>query len=119
MNNPQASVFQSVWENHRKCVDEREISTPTLHTIDNRFYLSSHVLGTTFGVQSKDTELAESFASLAEALTNAELDIMSDLNGIQGSSIDLQGYFFPADEVVQAIMRPSETFNQILAAFVE
>ena len=69
--------------------------------------------------QSKDTELAESFASLAEALTNAELDIMSDLSAVQGASIDLQGYFFPADEVVQAIMRPSETFNQILAAFVE
>ena len=68
--------------------------------------------------QSQDIELAESFASLAEALTNAESDIMADLSGVQGSPVDLQGYFFPADEVVQEIMRPSQTFNQILAEFV-
>ena len=69
--------------------------------------------------QSSDVELAGRFASLAESLTNAESDIMSDLSGIQGSSVDLQGYFFPADEVVRAIMRPSQKFNQILADFVE
>ena len=122
MDNPQAAVLS-------KCLGDAiedvlmkgKSPTPALHTIDNRgshFYLAMY-WAQHLASQSNDIELAGRFASLAESLTNAESDIMSDLSGIQGSSVDLQGYFFPADEVVHAIMRPSQKFNQILADFVE
>ena len=68
-------------------------------------------------VQTQDVELARIFKPLAEKLTSAESQIVSDLDAVQGSTVDLQGYFFPTDEVVTSIMRPSTTFNQILADF--
>ena len=121
MGNSQAAVLsECLGEAIENVLMKGKSPTPALHTIDNRgshFYLAMY-WAQHLASQSQDIELAESFASLAEALTNAESDIMADLSGVQGSSVDLQGYFFPADEVVQAIMRPSQTFNQILAEFV-
>jgi isocitrate dehydrogenase len=67
--------------------------------------------------QTEDVELARIFTPLAEQLTNEESQIVSDLDAVQGSTVDLQGYFFPAEDVVTNIMCPSETFNQILAEF--
>jgi isocitrate dehydrogenase len=93
--------------------------TPALHTIDNRgshFYLAMY-WSQKMAVQTQDVELARIFKPLAEKLTSAESQIVSDLDAVQGSTVDLQGYFFPTDEVVTSIMRPSTTFNQILADF--
>ena len=120
MNNPQAAVLsECLGEAIENVLMKGKSPTPELHTIDNRgshFYLAmywAHQLAS----QSQDVELASSFAPLAEALTNSESDIMSDLSGVQGAPIHLQGYFFPSDDVVRSIMRPSQTFNQILADF--
>lgn len=93
--------------------------TPALHTIDNRgshFYLALY-WAQKLAAQTEDTELSRIFTPLAEQLTNKESQIISDLDAVQGSTVDLQGYFFPAEEVVTNIMRPSQTFNQILAEF--
>ena len=93
--------------------------TPALHTIDNRgshFYLAMY-WSQKMAVQTQDVELARIFKPLAEKLTSAESQIVSDLDAVQGSTVDLQGYFFPTDEVLTSIMRPSTTFNQILADF--
>lgn len=93
--------------------------TPALHTIDNRgshFYLAMY-WSQKMAAQTQDVELARIFKPLAEKLTSAESQIVSDLDAVQGSTVDLQGYFFPTDEVVTSIMRPSTTFNQILSDF--
>ena len=93
--------------------------TPALHTIDNRgshFYLAMY-WAQKLATQTEDVELARIFTPLAEQLTNEESQIVSDLDAVQGSTVDLQGYFFPAEDVVTNIMCPSETFNQILAEF--
>ena len=120
MNNAQAAVLsECLGAAIEDVLMKGKSPTPALHTIDNRgshFYLAMY-WAQHLAAQTQDAELAGVFASLSAALTNAETAIMEDFSGIQGSSIDLQGYFFPADEVVHAIMRPSQTFNQILADF--
>ena len=121
MDNPKAAVLsECLGEAIENVLMKGKSPTPALHTIDNRgshFYLAMY-WAQHLASQSKDIELASSFASLAEALTSSESDIMNDLSGVQGSPINLQGYFFPSDDVVRAVMRPSETFNQILTEFI-
>ena len=120
MNNDQAGVLsQCLGAAIEAVLMKGKSPTPALHTIDNRgshFYLAMY-WAQHLASQTQDTELASTFAPFASALTSAETEIMEDLSGIQGAAIDLQGYFFPANEVVQNIMRPSKKFNQILVEF--
>jgi isocitrate dehydrogenase len=84
--------------------------------IDNRgshFYLALY-WARELAAQSEDSELAERFASLAERLGDNEEAIVSELSDVQGSPVDLGGYFRPDPEKARAAMRPSETFNEAI-----
>jgi isocitrate dehydrogenase len=66
--------------------------------------------------QTQDTELAARFAAVSEQLTaNAEA-IDAELIAVQGSPADIGGYYRPDAAKASAVMRPSATFNGILAA---
>ena len=54
-------------------------------------------------------------APVAEALGENEERITAELLEVQGSPVDLGGYYRPDPEKVAAVMRPSATFNEILA----
>ena len=89
-----------------------------LGAIDNRgshFYLSMY-WAQALAKQTKDAELAEQFSSVARSMTENESKIVDELNGVQGSSIDFGGYYWPNDELASKAMRPSETLNSILAS---
>jgi isocitrate dehydrogenase len=84
--------------------------------IDNRgshFYLALY-WARELAAQSEDSELAERFASLAERLGDREEAIVSELSEVQGSPVELGGYFRPDPEQARAAMRPSETFNEAI-----
>lgn len=66
--------------------------------------------------QTDDAELAESFISIAEALTSNEDAIVGELLAVQGSPVDIGGYYRPDVEKVAAAMRPSAKFNEVLSA---
>jgi isocitrate dehydrogenase len=66
--------------------------------------------------QNDDAALKAKFAPLAKALTENEAKIVGELNGAQGKSIDIHGYFHPDTTLVTEAMRPSETFNRALAS---
>ena len=86
--------------------------------IDNRgshFYLALY-WAQALVAQDKDAELRKIFAPIAEKLTANEQKIASELLAVQGKPIDIAGYYHPDDEKVAAAMRPSATFNEILAA---
>jgi isocitrate dehydrogenase len=51
---------------------------------------------------------------LAEQLSDAEEQIVAELDGVQGESVDLGGYYFVDREKTTQVMRPSETFNQAI-----
>lgn len=65
--------------------------------------------------QTKDAELAAAFGPLAKALRESESAICQELLGIQGTPVDLGGYYRPDPGKTASVMRPSRTFNSILA----
>ncbi len=67
--------------------------------------------------QTSDAELAEKFAPLAEALAANWDTIDKELSDDQGHPNDIGGYFRPDPDKAAAAMRPSQTFNAILAEF--
>jgi isocitrate dehydrogenase len=85
--------------------------------LDNRgshFYLALY-WAQALADQNKDNGLKAKFAPLAKALTENEEQIVAELNGSQGTPQDIGGYYKLDEELVLAAMRPSETFNKILA----
>jgi isocitrate dehydrogenase len=89
-----------------------------LGTLDNRgshFYLALYWAQELAG-QTDDTELAAAFKGLAETLSAKESVIIEELLAVQGKPADIGGYYLPDAEKAGAVMRPSKTFNEALAA---
>jgi isocitrate dehydrogenase len=53
---------------------------------------------------------------LAEPLATDEEEIVAELNDVQGEPVDLGGYYFVDRDKATAVMRPSPTFNDAIAA---
>lgn len=86
--------------------------------IDNRgshFYLALY-WANELASQSADAELKSAFAPVAKKLADAEQTIISELNVVQGKPSDIGGYYRPDETKASAAMRPSRTFNAILAS---
>ncbi|KAB1661459.1 NADP-dependent isocitrate dehydrogenase [Pseudoclavibacter sp. CFCC 13796] len=64
--------------------------------------------------QTDDAELAELFAPVAKALSEGEQQITSDLLAVQGSPVDIGGYYRPDDALASAALRPSAALNEII-----
>ena len=87
-----------------------------LGSIDNRgshFYLALY-WAQELAQQSEDTELATAFGPIAKELVEGEETIAAELLAVQGSPVDIGGYYRPDLEKTAAVMRPSATFNRIL-----
>ena len=85
--------------------------------LDNRgshFYIA-HYWAQALAAQNQDAELKKIFTPVAEAFTANEAKIVSELAAVQGSAIDVGGYYMPDDAKASVAMRPSATFNGILA----
>jgi len=66
--------------------------------------------------QTADTELADKFTPVADALAKNEEKILSELLAAEGSPKDIGGYYHPDDAKAAAAMRPSATLNAIIDA---
>ena len=116
-------------ENHRAQVlaDTLDAATGTLliegkspkrkvGELDNRgshFYLALY-WARELAKQTEDAELAAAAKPIAEELEAQEETILAELNGVQGSPVDLGGYYAPEMEKVTSVMRPSATLNAIV-----
>jgi len=86
--------------------------------LDNRgshFYLALY-WAQALAAQTKDAELAKTFAPVARALLDNEQKIVGELNGAQGVKMDIGGYFRPDPKKAAQAMRPSATMNAIIDA---
>ena len=86
--------------------------------LDNRgsqFYLALY-WAAELAAQTEDVELAELFAPLAKQLVENEDEIVAELAAVQGSPADIGGYYSPDPDKTAAVMRPSQTFNAVLAS---
>ncbi|MGO2540512.1 MAG: NADP-dependent isocitrate dehydrogenase [Specibacter sp.] len=84
--------------------------------IDNRgshFHLAKF-WAQELAAQTVDAELAEAFKAVAADLTSNEEAIIAELADVQGSPVDLGGYYRPDAAKVAAIMRPSALLNKAI-----
>ena len=65
--------------------------------------------------QNEDAGLQAHFASLAKSLADSETKIVAELKAVQGKPADIGGYFLADAKKVDAVMRPSATFNAALS----
>ena len=87
-----------------------------VNELDNRgshFYFAMY-WARALADQDKDQELKAKFTNVAEELESKEQVIIDELNGAQGSPVELGGYFMPDDEKASKAMRPSATLNAII-----
>jgi len=99
-----------------KLLDENKNPSRKTGELDNRgsqFYLAMY-WAQELAAQTEDSELSAYFAPLAKSLAENEETIVAELNGVQGDSVDIGGYYYPDPEKVTAVMRPSKTFNEAL-----
>jgi isocitrate dehydrogenase len=97
-------------------LNEDKSPSRRLGGIDNRgshFYLALY-WAQELAAQDADAALAEAIAPLAKVLAEQEQTIVAELIAVQGSPVDLGGYFQPDPAKASAAMRPSATFNQTL-----
>ncbi len=88
-----------------------------LGTIDNRgshFYLALY-WAQALAAQTADAELQAHFKPIAEELTANETKIVAELLAVQGNPVEVGGYYKPDLAKADAALRPSATFNAILA----
>ena len=86
--------------------------------LDNRgshFYIALY-WAQALAAQNQDAELKKIFTPVAEALSANETKIVAELGAVQGHSLDVGGYYMPDDAKATEAMRPSGTFNGILAS---
>jgi len=102
-----------------KLLDNNKSPSRRTGELDNRgshFYLTLY-WAQALADQDDDAELKSQFSALAKSLAEKEDDIVEELNAVQGSPVDIGGYYYPDMDKMKAIMRPSATLNSILDSF--
>ena len=100
-----------------KLLDNDKGPSPKTGKLDNRgsqFYLAMY-WAQELAAQTQDKELQAKFAPLAKALTENEEKIIAEFKAVQGKPVDIGGYFLADKKKVTEVMRPSATFNALLA----
>ena len=100
-----------------KFLQENKSPSRRVNELDNRgshFYLGMY-WAEAVAAQSADAELQATFAPISAALIANEEKIVAELNGAQGQPVDINGYYFADVALAAQAMRPSATFNEILA----
>ncbi|WP_277187495.1 NADP-dependent isocitrate dehydrogenase [Caballeronia sp. BR00000012568055] len=101
-----------------KLLDNNKSPSPKTGELDNRgsqFYLAMY-WAQELANQTEDRALAEQFAPLAKTLADNEQKIIGELAAVQGSGVDIGGYYQPDAKKLEAAMRPSKTLNAAIEA---
>ncbi|WP_262848975.1 NADP-dependent isocitrate dehydrogenase [Mumia quercus] len=99
-------------------LDENKSPSRRVGGLDNRgshFYLALY-WAQELARQTEDADLAAAFAPLAETLTANEQAINDELIAVQGSPVEIGGYYRPDDTLATQVMRPSQTLNDAIAS---
>jgi isocitrate dehydrogenase len=85
--------------------------------LDNRgsHYFLARYWAEELAKQTDDAGLAASFSAVATELSSKEETIVGELAAVQGSPVDIGGYYRPDEAKASAVMRPSATLNTVIA----
>ncbi len=118
-SNPRAKVLADTLDAATaRFLEENKSPSRKVNELDNRgshFYLATY-WAQELAQQTSDTDLASKFEKLADELAVNEQKIVDELNAAQGQPVDIGGYYQPDDNLASKEMRPSETFNFLLAS---
>jgi isocitrate dehydrogenase len=118
LNNSKAIVLaETLDEANDKFLANDKSPARKVGQIDNRgshFYLAFY-WAQALAAQNKDAELKAIFTPIAAELEANESKIDAELINAQGTPQTLGGYYQPTPELVSKAMRPSATFNAIIA----
>jgi len=115
--NKKASVIAAALDKaNEQYLEQNKSPSRKVGEPDNRvshFYVAMY-WAQALAAQDDDAELKDKFTAIASALTENEDAIVKEMIAVQGSPIDIGGYYNPDFSKVSAAMRPSATFNNIL-----
>jgi len=118
LNNSKAIVLaETLDEANDKFLANDKSPSRKVGEIDNRgshFYLAMY-WAEALAAQNKDAALKAIFAPIAIAFEENEAKIDAELIGAQGKPQEIGGYYQPTPALTEKAMRPSATFNAILA----
>ncbi|HKL20477.1 MAG TPA: NADP-dependent isocitrate dehydrogenase, partial [Tichowtungia sp.] len=118
-NNEKATVLAETLDAaNARFLEENKSPSRKCGELDNRgshFYLALY-WAEALAAQEDDADLKARFAPLAKTLAENEEKILKELIECQGSPMDIGGYYRPDPALAEAAMRPSETFNAVIAA---
>ena len=118
-NNARAKLLaKTLDEATGKLLDEDKSPSRRTGELDNRgsqFYIALY-WAQALAAQTEDAELAAKFATLAKTLAENEAKIVAEMKEVQGKAADIGGYYMPDVAKLDAVMRPSATFNAAIAS---
>lgn len=118
-NNTKAKILAEALDNATVSLLENGKSpSRKVKELDNRgshFYLALY-WSQELAKQTKDVDLKAQFSPVAAALKSNEEKIIEELNSIQGTATDIDGYYAPETKKAQQAMRPSPALNAIIEA---
>lgn len=116
---PRAKVLgMTLDEATAKLLENNKSPARKVGQLDNRgshFYIALY-WAQALVAQSTDSQLQARFAPLAKQLAENESKIVGELLAVQSHPVDIGGYYAPDPQMASKAMRPSATFNQVLAA---
>lgn len=116
-SNPKAKILADALDKatEQLLTENRSPSRKTgeLGNRGSHFYLAMY-WAEQLAAQNTNADLKAKFAPLANALKANEEEIVKELLDSEGKAQDIGGYYLPDAVKVQAAMRPSKTFNEIL-----
>ena len=117
-NNSKALVLaETLDEATDKFLDTNKSPSRKVGELDNRgshFYLALY-WAEALANQNSDKDLQKEFSSIFDHLSKNEQNIVNQLNEIQGSKVNIGGYYMPIEELATNAMRPNETLNKALS----
>ena len=117
-NNPKAIVLSKTLDDATdKFLDNKKSPSRKVGELDNRgshFYLAMY-WAKELASQNKNTELKIQFTPVAKSLMENENRIINELKSVQGTPVNLQGYYLPNEDMVISEMRISKILKSILA----
>jgi isocitrate dehydrogenase len=117
-NTKAAILAKTLDEATGKLLDNRKSPSTRTGELDNRgsqYYLAMY-WAQALAAQTGDAALQAHFAPLAKALTDNEAQIVAEFKAVQGKPADIGGYYLADKSKVDAVMRPSTSFNSALLA---
>ncbi|MBW8015394.1 MAG: NADP-dependent isocitrate dehydrogenase [Planctomycetes bacterium] len=103
-----------------KYLENAKSPSRKVNEIDNRastFYLAMYWAQALAG-QGEDEALQSAFTGIANQLQENEEKINQEMLAAQGQPVEIGGYYLPDRQLTEKQMRPSKTFNEIIANYI-